>query len=167
MLLQDIHDHAFDTLQKPDHILFIDPFVVPVNKMLTLVKIIGPILGNSPSTLDSGEKKHWYTNRPAAQLEQLYDLATQVKNELADGFSAPAGTRCKLWKSDGDKTADPVAALLIYKGLRNADGSRITVEMVHSPLHVFTRLQGRDKVTAADSALQLNTFMEIDSLIKQ
>ena len=71
-----------------------------------------------------------------------------------------------LWKSDGDKTADPIGALLIYKGLRNSDGGRIGVKMVHSPLHVFTQLQAREKATTADSALQIKTFKELDSLAR-
>ena len=168
LLMQDMHDRAFDTAAvKPEHVFLVDPFIVPVAKLLTMIKIVGPVLGNSPNDLDSTEKRHWYTNRPADQLEQLYDLANLVKNELEDGFNAPAGTKCRLWKSDGDHTADPVGALLIYKGLRHADGSHIEVEMVHSPLHVFTQLQGRAVVTAADTALQLKTFKEIDSLIKR
>jgi carboxylesterase len=38
-----------------------------------------------------------------------------------------------------DPTADAVSAVLIYKGLKNSDRSKIDVEMIDSDLHVVTR----------------------------
>jgi carboxylesterase len=148
----------------PRWFFLIDPIVTPSSKILSLVNIVGPILGNSPNTdLDSAERKYWYTNRPQEDLAELYDLLNRVKNELEDGIDLPAGAHAKVWKSKHDGSADPVSALQIYKGLHNADGSRIEVEMVDSRKHVFTRLHGRDPATlsAADSALQMKTFTEM------
>jgi carboxylesterase len=135
--------------------------VVPSAKLLAASNLFGPILGNSPNPGTDEEKKHWYTNRPAEALSELYELINIVKNALEDGISLPPGPRLKVFKSKRDGAADPVGALLLYKGLRHSDGSRIEAEMVDSKLHVFTRLQGRPNYSAADVALQEKTFAEI------
>jgi hypothetical protein len=66
-----------------------------------------------------------------------------------------------VYKAKHDGAADPLGALLLYKGLRRADGGRIDVEMIDSRKHVFTRLQGRASWTPADSALQQRVFGEM------
>jgi carboxylesterase len=162
IILQYVRRRAFDTLPYPRQILFIDPLVVPTAKILSAANLVGPIIGNSPNPGDTPEEKqNWYQNRPAETLAELYELINLVKNDLEDGFTLPIGTRCKVWKSLQDASVDPVSALLIYKGLRHADGSRIEAEMVDSKLHVFTRLAGRPRATAADTALQMRVFTEI------
>jgi carboxylesterase len=146
----------------PRWFFFIDPIVTPSSKILSLANAVGPILGNSPNDdLDSAEKAYWYTNRPAEDLAELYDLINAVKNELEDGITLPAGSQAKEWKSKHDGSADPVSALQIYKGLYGADGAHIEAQMVDSRKHVFTRLRGRSNVSAADSALQKAVFEEM------
>jgi carboxylesterase len=126
--------------QPPNQILFIDPIVSPSAKILSLIRIFGPILGNSPSDQDDDEKQHWYTNRPAETLDELYTVINRTKNQLEDGMTLPRGTRAKVWKSTDDDQADPLSALMLYKGLRTSSGGRIDVKMVKSSKHVFTRL---------------------------
>ncbi len=168
LILQFVHDHAFDSLPKPENIFLIDPIVVPSAKILSAVDFLEPIIANSPSPGDSTENAHWYVNRPSQTLAQLYTLINLVKNELTDGFYLPAGTRCKEYKALYDASSDPVSALYIDKGIRQSDGSRIEAEMVDSHLHVFTRLLGRDpgSLTAADTLLQRQTFQDMLARVK-
>ena len=167
LILEYVHDRAFDTLPFPRHLLMIDPIVVPTAKLLSAANLIGPLLGNNQNLGDTPEEqKNWYQNRPAETLAELYELINLVKNQLENGFRLTPGTRCKVWKSLHDASVDPVSALLIYKGLRLADGSRIEAELVSSKLHVFTRLAGRISATAADTILQQRVFGEILTRIK-
>ncbi len=164
LLMQYISDGAFKARQAPKHIFMIDPFVVPASKALSLVDLVGPVLGNAPDQGNSIEVKHWYTSRPQETLQELYELANLVKNRLEDGFKLPKGTLAKVYKSKQDKFAAPVGALLIYKGMRQSDGSHIEVEMVDSHLHDFTRLQGRNLTgnpSPQQRALQLAVFDEM------
>lgn len=146
--------------QPPNQILFIDPIVSPSAKFLSLIRILGPILGNSPSDQDDDEKKHWYTNRPAETLDELYTVINRTKNQLEDGMTLPRGTRAKVWKSADDGQADPVSALMLYKGLRTSSGGRIEVKMVPSSKHVFTRL-GLRGGTREDTTHRDETFKEM------
>lgn len=147
---------------EPKWIFMIDPIVVPSAKLLSLANIVGPILGNSPNPGSDSENVHWYVNRPQETLRELYSLINRVKNELETGFKLPRGTRAKVYKSKQDGQADPVGLLLIYKGLRKADGSHIEVNMEDSHLHVMTRLRFRDPpASAADTARQASIFNEM------
>ncbi|GEM_PF-323698 len=168
LLMQFIADGAFDSRPAPNRIYLIDPIVVPTSKILSLVDLVGPILGNSPNPGDSVENRHWYVNRPEEDLKQLYDLINRVKNHLEDGFRLPKSTLAKVYKSKHDNSADPVSALLIYNGMRPSDGGRIDAELVDSRLHVFTRLQGRNSTPShADSLLQQRAFQEMAAGVNQ
>jgi carboxylesterase len=152
----------------PKWIFMIDPIVVPTAKILSLIDVLGPILGNSPNKGDSIENHYWYVNRPEETLKQLYSLTNVVKNRLEDGFRLPAGTQAMVRKSKHDNSADPVGALMIYKGMRKSDGGHVDVKLVDSRLHVFTRLAARSSTPSpADSALQLTTFREMAGLASQ
>jgi carboxylesterase len=161
LLMQYIYDGNF-TAVPPKWMFQIDPIVVPSAKLLSLIDLVGPILGNSPNPGSDEENRHWYVNRPQEDLKQLYELVNRVKNELESGFNLPKNADAKVYKSKKDRSADPVGALLIYKGMRKSDGSRIEAEMLDSRLHVVTRLKGRDpEPSAADSALQTRIFKEM------
>ncbi len=165
LLLNQIRAGAYDAVS-PAHVTMIDPIVLPGDKMLSMIRLFGPVVGNSPSSGTDEEKPHWYTNRPAEALAQLYELVNRVKNFLESGFRAPEGTRVMVYKALEDGAADPAGALLLWKGLGHSDGSRIGVEMVHSRRHVFTRLQGRANPSAADYALQERVFEEITERLR-
>lgn len=147
----------------PRSLLFIDPIISPSSKILSLIGILGPIVGNSPSDNTAEEEKHWYTNRPQESLNELYTLVNRIKNRLEDGITLPPGTRAKVWKAERDGLADPIGALMLYKGLKNSDGSRIDVEMVKTGMHVFTRLDGREGIEPGgpERELQESTFKEM------
>jgi carboxylesterase len=72
----------------------------------------------------------------------------------------------KVYKSEKDETADPVSAVLIYKGLKTAEDNRIDVEMIDSELHVFTRLDLRTSVSQKDRDNQRRVFDEILGRVK-
>lgn len=169
LILEQISAGHFER-QPPRHFFFIDPIVVPGDKNLTMISVIGPLLGNVPQEdITDAERSHWYTNRPHETLDQLYKLTKRVRSELRTGFELPTGSRAKVYKTSRDKTADPVSGLLIYKGMRRADGVRVDVEMIDSELHVFTRLRGRDAATvqALDRERQQEAFEEMVGSVKQ
>ncbi|HLP41329.1 MAG TPA: esterase [Fibrobacteria bacterium] len=159
LILQLMHGGHFNK-QPPNQILFIDPIVSPSAKILSLIRIFGPILGNNPSNQEGNEKKHWYTNRPAETLDELYTVINRAKNQLEDGMTLPRGTKAKVWKATDDGQADPVSALMLYKGLRTASGGRIEVKMVPSSKHVFTRLSLRGG-THEDTTRRDEAFKEM------
>lgn len=164
LILEHIAAGRFDR-QPPVDILLIDPIVSPSAKILSLISVFGPILGNSPGGGNELEKAHWYTNRPAEALDELYTLVNRIKNRLEDGITLPKGTEAKVWKAEKDGSADPIGALLLYKGLKTYSGGRIEVEMVKTSRHVFTRLAGRvvPPATLPQDAydLQKETFDEM------
>jgi carboxylesterase len=146
----------------PEECILIDPIIIPANKTLNIVDLVGPTMGNFPLKLENdAQKRHWYTNRPASTLSQLNDVIEVVRSKLEKGITLPAGSKAKVYKSTNDDSADPASALLIYKGCTDHDGNKIEVEMVDSDLHVFTRLHARVTVSHADSLLQVKTFKEM------
>lgn len=145
----------------PNRIFLIDPIVAPSAKILSLIGLLGPIVGNSPADNNQKEKAHWYTNRPQETLNELYSLTNIIKNRLEDGITLPQGTRAKVWKAKEDALADPIGALLLYKGLKTSEGGRIDVEMVDTKKHVFTRLAGREGVSKADYDRRDEVFREM------
>lgn len=148
-------------------IFLIDPIIVSSNKTLTLVSALGPILGYTTTDLDVGEKGFWYVYRPQESLKQLMNLIDLTRQDLEKGIVLPKGAFMKTFKSKQDATADPVSAVMIYKGMRTFEGEKTEVEMVNSTLHVFTRLKGRDGVTSADKSLQKKTFKDLENKITE
>lgn len=151
---------------QPKGIFLIDPIVVSSNKTLTMVGLLGPILGYLTTELDSGEKGHWYVYRPQESLKQLMSLINITRLDLQKGIILPNGTYMKVYKSRTDDVADPISALMIYKGIKTSNGAFIDTEMMDSKLHVFTRLDGRVVVTPADIVLQQKVFTEIETRMK-
>ncbi|HET7732746.1 MAG TPA: hypothetical protein VFK73_02820 [Paludibacter sp.] len=145
----------------PKGIFLVDPIIVSSNKTLTLVGLLGPVLGYTTVELSTGEQGHWYVYRPQETLKQLMKLINQTRLDLEKGITLPAGTYLKVYKSRTDDVADPVSAFLIYKGMKTSTGGQIDVELVDSKIHVFTRLRGREGVTAADTELQQQVFAEM------
>lgn len=141
------------------NIFFIDPIVIPSDKMLGLVGVLGPILGYIESDLDDGEEKYWYKYRPHETLNELNTLIIKVRKQLEDGININE-KNLKVYKSIKDDAADPVSAVLFYKGI-NTNTGKIDVEMIDSDIHVYTRLDLRPNVSQKDIQNQQNTFNEI------
>ncbi len=142
-------------------VFLIDPILVPSNKMMTTVKVAGPFLSYSTSEMDAGEDGFWYKYRPYQAIDQLNTLIKKVRKKVEKGISLPSNVHLTVYKSNQDESADPVSASILYKGIRNSDASRINVFILESNLHVFTRLKGRNSITATDTDLQIKVFKEI------
>jgi len=142
------------------HVFFIDPIIIPANKNLSLVSVLGTVIHYTTTTLDPGENGYWYKYRPREALKQLERLIQKERKDLQKGITLPAGVTLKVYKSTKDDAADPVSAVLIGKGIKGVE----TV-MVNSDLHVFTRLRGRKVFTPEDVALQLKVFEEIHAAL--
>ncbi|MEO6914252.1 MAG: hypothetical protein ABI151_00185 [Chitinophagaceae bacterium] len=144
LLLEMIANGYFNNHVKPKHIFLIDPVIIPSNKTLSLISIAGPVIGYTTADNSSGEDKYYFHFRPHETLTQLNNVINIVRKELQVGITLPSDCTLKIFKSEKDGTADPVSAVLIYKGTKTSSGSNIEIQMVPSDLHVFTRLDFRD-----------------------
>jgi carboxylesterase len=162
LIVNMVSSGYFDNFIKPKGIYLIDPIVVSSNKTLTMVGLLGPILGYTTSVLESGEAGKWYVYRPQESLKQLMELIDLTRKNLQTGIVLSIGTELKIYKSKIDATADPVSAVLLYKGLKTADGENVDIEMVNSDIHVFTRLRGRNTTTAKDTLNQQAAFADME-----
>ena len=147
------------------HIFLVDPIIVPSDKLLTVIGLVGPMIGYLETTMTNEEEGHWYHFRPQETLQQLLNLIDKSRKDLQKGYNLPSGTMMKVYKSIKDPTADAVSAVLIYKGLKNSDGSNIDIEMIDSELHVVTRLNGRDNITQYDRDIQLQVFDDMYNIL--
>jgi carboxylesterase len=149
------------------HIFMVDPIVIPSTKLLTIIGVVGPMMGYLETTMTASEEGYWYHFRPQETLKQLLNLINKSRKDLQAGINLPAGIIVKVYKSIKDPTADPVSAVLINKGLKNSDGSKIDIEMIDSELHVMTRLNGRDDITQHDRENQKLIFDDMYKIIFQ
>ncbi len=161
LILDLFSAHYFKDKTKPKNVFLIDALVVPSSKMLSLVNLVGHIIGYSDTGADEKTKKYWYRYYPQEALKQLNGIVDQIQSNLEDGITLTKGTYLKAYKSKIDKVVEPVSAVLIYKGVKTYTGERVDVDIVDSNLHVFTRLKARKKVTDKDRKNQQNTFTEM------
>jgi carboxylesterase len=167
LLLDLIKRGIFKNTTSTIHIFMVDPIVIPSDKFLPLIGVLGPVLGYVTANNAPGEEKYYYHYRPEETLKQLQDVLTVVRNELQEGITLPANIYLKVYKSIKDPTADPVSAVLIYDGVKTNDGNRIGVDLINSNLHVFTRLSLVPNVTALDRQNQIYAFTDITTKIFQ
>lgn len=167
LLLELVSSGYFANRRPPRHILLVDPVVIPSDKALSLIGIVGPMLGYVEADQPATEDQVYYHFRPQETLQQLQRLLTLVRRDLQQGIRLPASCRLKVYKSKQDPSADPVSAVLIYKGAKQADNQPITVELIPSTLHVYTRLSLREGVTAGDRQNQIATFTDIVTKVLQ
>ncbi|HEY5511334.1 MAG TPA: hypothetical protein VIK10_09935 [Prolixibacteraceae bacterium] len=149
------------------HIFLVDPIVIPSDKLLTLIGLVGPMMGYTETPMTPAEEGHYYHFRPQETLKELLNLIEKSRKDLQQGYNLPAGIRLKVYKSIKDPSANAVSAVLIYKGLKNSDGSNIDVEMIDSELHVVTRLNGRENITQHDRDIQTHVFDDMYKILMQ
>ncbi len=160
LYLELLSDNFFAGKSAPNQILLVDPIVLPSNKTLSLIHVFGPMLGYLEEDQTTEEDKVYYRFRPQETLRELQNLINGVRKDLEKGFVLPEGSSLKVYKSKKDPTADPVSAVLIYKGVKTFSGQNIEVEMVESNLHVYTRLELRSS-SQRDKENQEETFNDI------
>jgi carboxylesterase len=163
LLIELLASSYFDNKIAPRHFFLVDPIVIPSSKLLSVAPIVGPVLGYTESGNTTEEDHYWYHFRPQETLQELLDVTVRVRKQLEDGITLPAGATMKVYKSIRDSTADPVSAVLIYKGIKTSSAGAIDIEMVESDLHVFTRLALRPRTDMVDADNQLRTFNDFVS----
>lgn len=168
LILEMLANGYFDGHIKPKHVFLIDPIIVPSDKLLTLVGVLGPIIGYTTVDNTKGEAKYYYHYRPYETLQELRNVINVVRKDLQNGFTLPPGCSLNVFKSEKDDVSDPVSAVMIYKGIKTNTGGNVDVSMVPSNLHVYTRLAGRDisiSQSASDVQNQTSTFNKIANLL--
>lgn len=148
-----------------ENIFLIDPIVISSDKLISIVGLVGPMLGYTETDMTDEEEGHWYHFRPQETLQELKDLIEKSRKDLQDGYYLPEGTHLKVYKSSNDPTADAVSAVLIYKGLKNPDKSSVDIKMLDSKLHVITRLKGRENVSQHDRDIQKMVFDDMHRIL--
>jgi carboxylesterase len=63
LIINMVKTGFFDGLTSPKGIFLIDPIIVSSNKTLTMIGLLGPVLGYSTVQLDTGEAGKWYVYR--------------------------------------------------------------------------------------------------------
>ena len=166
LVLEMLANGYFEGHIKPRHIFLIDPIIAPSDKLLTLVGVLGPIIGYTTVDNTKGEEKYYYHYRPYETLQELRKVINVVRKDLENGFKLPAGCSLNVFKSDKDAVADPVSTVMIYKGLKTNAGGHVDVSLVPSNLHVYTRLAGRNiSHSASDVQNQTSTFNKIANVL--
>jgi carboxylesterase len=166
LLIDLIHSNYFSGKVIPRNIFLVDPIIIPSSKTLSLAPLVGPIIGYIESDNTLEEDKYWYRFRPQETLQELNKLLTRVRKQLENGIQLPSNCSLKVYKSIIDPTADPVSAVLINKGLKTSTGAPITVQMIDSDLHVFTRLNLRQSVSQKDRANQISAFEDFVARVR-
>ena len=160
LLLEMIASGFFNSADTRINIMLVDPIIIPSDKTLSLVGIVGPMLGYVEADNTVEEDKYYYHYRPQETLQQLQEVLTKVRKQLEKGIVLPQNISVKVYKSKEDPTADPVSAVLIYNGIKTSKGNKIDLQMIDSKLHVFTNLSLRGSVSAKDQANQQAAFTD-------
>lgn len=166
LITELIYEGYFINKLSPNNFFYIDPIVIPSNKTLSLVGLIGPMLGYAEVDNNKDEDLYWYHFRPQETLQELNKLIILVRKNLENGIKLPKDSKMKVYKSIKDGSADPASAVLLYKGLTTSENQKIEVEMINSELHVFTRLALRENLTNLDISNQSKCFTELISKSK-
>jgi carboxylesterase len=161
LLLELVASGYFAGRPAPRNLLLVDPIVIPSDKTLSLIGVVGPMLGYIETGQSAAEDRVYYRFRPQETLRELQALLTTVRKQLEKGVTLPATCALKVYKSKQDSSADPVSAVLIHRGVKGANGQPVDVQLVDSELHVYTRLALREGVTAKDQTNQAATFADL------
>lgn len=161
LLLELVASGYFANRPAPRTLLLVDPIVIPSDKSLSLIGLVGPMLGYIDTKQPAVEDKVYYHFRPQETLQQLQSLLNVVRKDLEKGVTLPPNCALNIFKSKRDPSADPVSAVLIHKGVKTADGQPVAVQLIDSDLHVYTRLSLREAVTNKDRQNQTATFTDI------
>lgn len=161
LLVELMESGYFTSHIKPKNIFLVDPIVVPTSKLQSVADLIGPMLVYIEVDQTAEEDKYWYHFRPHETVSELNKVIQKVRKGLEKGATVPSGTYVKSFHSKGDPTASSTSTVLIYKGLKHPDGSKIDVQLMDSDIHVFTRLSLRPSVSPLERSNQSDAFTQI------
>jgi len=161
LLLELINSGYFNESNAPKNIFLIDPIIVASAKLQSIAGVVGPIIVFSESDQSVEKDEHWYRFRPQETIRELNNLMTVVRKGLEDGLVLPNETYLKVFHSKNDPTANSLSSVMIYKGLTDAEGNAIDVQIMDSDIHVFTRLSIRETVTELHLANQADVFEQM------
>lgn len=119
----------------------------------------------SDTESDEEESKYWYRFRPQETIRELNELMKLNRKALEGGLQLPSTTNMTVFHSKHDPTANSLSTVLLYRGIKNSNGSPINVEIMDSDIHVFTRLSLRENVTALQIANQNYAFQKMANLL--
>lgn len=71
LILEAVSSGYFDGKTAPNSILLVDPIVVPSDKVLPLIGVLGPLIGYTEAENTQGERTYWYNYRPYETLREL------------------------------------------------------------------------------------------------
>lgn len=161
LLLEMVKSGYFADKISPKNIFLIDPIVVPSAKLQSIAGIVGPMLVFIETDQPKEEDTYYYRFRPQETISELNELIKNVRKGLESGFTLPENTYMKVFHSKHDPVANSLSSVLIYKGLANANESKIDVQMMDSDIHVFTRLKLRKDVTQLNKDNQQDAFTQM------
>ncbi|MBW8004125.1 MAG: hypothetical protein FVQ80_19410, partial [Planctomycetes bacterium] len=85
LVLEPLASEKLKELPPPRHLFFVDPFIIPQDKNLNLIPLVGFIVGNVleyDENTTEAELFNWYRNRPYQTLIQLNKLIKRVRKLL-------------------------------------------------------------------------------------
>ncbi len=167
LVLEPFASEKLKELPPPRHLFFVDPFIIPQDKNLNLIPLVGFIVGNVleyDENTTEAELFNWYRNRPYQTLIQLNKLIKRVRKLLKKNIVLDPATKVKIYQSKEDGTSDPKGATLLANGLRHpVNQSFVELEYVESSNHVFIQGLARNSEnwTSLDVKLQKRVFSEM------
>jgi carboxylesterase len=161
LILKLVQSGHFKNHVAPKNIFLVDGIVIPSSKLQSIVGIVGPMLVYVDTKQNKAEDPYWYHFRPQETITELNKITTIVRKDLETGFTLPQGTYMKVFHSKHDPAANSLSAVMTYKGLTQANGAKIDVQIMDSEIHVFTRLSLRPTVSALERANQQDAFRQM------
>lgn len=166
LLLELLATSYFENKLAPKNIFLVDAIVVPTIKIQSIAGLLGPMLVYVETDQSAAEDSFWYRFRPHETVSELNKLIALIQNKLEKGITASVGTQVRVFQSKFDPTSSATGSVLVYKGLKHSDGSRIKVDIVDSDIHVFTRLSLRPEMKQKYIDNQLFAFRQMSQMLR-
>lgn len=166
LLLELLSNSYFENKIAPKNIFLVDAIVVPTIKIQSIAGLVGPMLVYVETDQTAVEDSFWYRFRPHETVNELNKLIANVQQKLENGITASSGTQVHVFQSKYDPTSSATGAVLVYKGLKHKDGTRIKVDIMDSDIHVFTRLSLRPEMKQKYIDNQLFAFSQMSQMLR-
>jgi esterase/lipase len=158
LLLQLLHHGRFEYSERIKHLVLIDPLLYLQNKSLNYLPFLQYFISDPTVNLNKEESEHWLHIRPKEALLELRQLIISSKALLKNGLILPKTLSASIYHSKSDPVLDPKSSQEIYCSLKESKIKKSQIFLIDSHYHVFTRLAGRNTITATDIQTQRNVF---------